>query len=155
MTITFQPMDEEQFNAYYALKLHAYANEHVKAGNWHEGEALEKAEKQFKQLLPDGLETRDHNLFVIMHENESIGELWLYVKQSDQYKQAFIYDVELDENQRGKGYGTLTMTALEEYAKSQGISQIGLHVFAHNERALRLYQKMGYETKSYRMSKTI
>ncbi|SFD40565.1 Protein N-acetyltransferase, RimJ/RimL family [Lentibacillus persicus] len=155
MTITFQPMDEEQFNAYYATKLHAYAREHVKAGNWDKGEALEKAEKQFKLLLPEGVETEDHHLFIIKNDDESIGTIWLYVKQTGQDKQAFIYDVELDENQRGKGYGTRTMAALEEYAKSQSISRIGLHVFAHNERALKLYQKMGYETKSYQMSKTI
>lgn len=155
MTITFEPMSEERFNTYYETKLQDYADEHVKAGNWHEADALENAQHQFKQLLPDGLKTKDHNLLTIMSDHEAVGILWLFVKHNEEDKQAFIYDIELDENQRGKGYGNLTMASLEKYAKSEGISRIGLHVFAHNERAFALYQKMGYEIKSYNMSKKI
>ncbi|WP_164669798.1 GNAT family N-acetyltransferase [Virgibacillus doumboii] len=155
MTVTFTPMSEERFNQYLEVKLEDYANEHVKAGNWNEENALENARNQFDLLLPDGLETENQRLFTVMDGDESVGILWIHVKSHENDKQAFIYDIELDENQRGKGFGTATMTHLEEYAKEEGISQIGLHVFAHNKPALALYEKMGYESISYNMAKKV
>lgn len=107
------------------------------------------------KMLPNGLKTKDHKLWSIMDDHEVIGMLWVYIKSNNRDKQAFIYDIELDDNQQGKGYGKATMTRLEESVRAEGVSQIGLHVFAHNKRALALYQKMGYEAASYNMVKRI
>lgn len=155
MSIKLSRMNEEAFNQYYNIAIQEYANEHVKAGNWGEEEAFDNAKKQFAQLLPDGLETKAHVLFSIMYDNEIIGTLWLNIQSKQHEKHGFIYDIKLDVGQRGKGYGKATMAALEEYAKSENINQISLHVFAHNERAVALYEKMGYEAKSYNMSKKL
>ncbi len=155
MTVKLARMNEEAFNQYYNSAIHEYANEHVKAGNWSEEEAFDKAKKQFEQLLPDGLETNAHVLFSIMYGNETIGTLWLNIKSKEHEKHGFIFDIKLDDDQRGKGYGKATMIALEEYAKSENINQISLHVFTHNERAVALYEKMGYKAKSYNMSKRL
>lgn len=155
MAITFAPMSEKRFNQYLEVKLEDYANEHVKAGNWSRENALENAKKQFDQLLPEGLHTKDQKLSTVMDGDEAVGILWLHVKSNENDKRAFIYDIELDENQRGKGYGTATMAHLEAYAKEEGITQIGLHVFAHNKSALALYQKMGFEAAGYNMTKEI
>ncbi|WP_010097519.1 GNAT family N-acetyltransferase [Ornithinibacillus scapharcae] len=85
----------------------------------------------------------------------NIGILWVYIQDKNQEKQAYIYDIELDEDQRGKGLGKATMLALEEYAKSENIKQIRLHVFAHNQRAIALYKKMGYEMTNHQMLKRL
>ncbi|MEN1969063.1 GNAT family N-acetyltransferase [Lentibacillus sp. N15] len=155
MTVKLLPMNKETFKQYYQHHLKEYANEHVKAGNWEEDEAIKKAQDEFNQLLPEGLATKDHVLFSVLHEEEQIGNLWLHIRIKNQEKQIFIYDIELDEKQRGKGLGKATMEALDDYAKSEGIKQIRLHVFAHNKRAMALYKKMGYEMTDYHMQKRL
>lgn len=153
MTVKLTPMDEKTFKEYYEQSLEDYAYEHVKAGNWKEDGALEKAKEQFKQLLPYGLATNEHFLFSILHDHNPIGILWLHIRSMGQQKQAFIFDIKLEEDQRGKGSGKETMNALDEYAKAEGITQVRLHVFAHNERAIALYKNMGYEMTDHHMLK--
>ena len=45
----------------------------------------------------------------------------------------------------GRGVGTSLFSELEDWAKRNGIRRLELTVMAHNDRALRLYRKMGYE----------
>ena len=155
MLIKLKPMNEETFNQYYNYSLKEYANEHVKAGNWKEDDAEQKAREQFEQLLPDGLATKEHVLFSVLHDEKPIGILWLHIQSNKEEKQAFIYDIELYDSERGKGLGSATMAALDEYAKSESIKQIRLHVFAHNQRAIALYEKMGYEMTDHQMLKRL
>ncbi|KGX84405.1 GNAT family N-acetyltransferase [Pontibacillus marinus] len=156
MSVTLKPMTQEQFERYYEKSIEEYAAEHVKAGNWSEEEALPNARKQFQQLLPDGLETENQVLFTIVNEEDkSIGILWLNITEKQDEKHSFIYDIKLDEEQQGKGYGKASMNVLEDYVKEQGISQIGLHVFAHNKRAVALYEKVGFEMTDHVMKKRI
>lgn len=155
MSVHLVAMDEKTFGDYYQKSIKEYANEHVKAGNWQENEAFQNAQKEFEQLLPDGRNTKGHVLLSVMHEGETIGTLWLNIRMRNQEKQVFIYDIKLDEAQRGKGLGKRTMEALDEYAKSLGVQQIRLHVFGHNQRAKSLYDKMGYEVTDYHMQKKL
>ena len=67
----------------------------------------------------------------------------------------FIYDIVLDEAQRGKGYGKQTMLALEVFAKELRLKTIGLHVFANNRAAMKLYRGLGYEVTSQNMTKKL
>ncbi len=155
MTINLRPMNEETFKSYYQTSLEDYAEQHVIAGNWKEEDACLMAKNQFEELLPNGLHTNEHILFSIYEEEEKIGILWLHVYTNDGVKQMFIYDIKLDEDQRGNGYGTDTMKALDDYAKSEKVKQIRLHVFAHNKRAISLYKKVGYEVAGHYMRKTL
>lgn len=156
MAITLVPMTEEQFKDYYTTSLKDYANEHVKAGNWLESEAQQKAEEQFHQLLPEGLQTKQNYLFTLQEDQEGhVGILWIFEDTNNKEKAAFIYDVELKESMRGKGLGKETMKAVDEFSKNKDIKQVRLHVFAHNERAISLYKSMGYETTDYYMAKRI
>jgi RimJ/RimL family protein N-acetyltransferase len=160
MAISLRPMTEKIFNDYYNTSLKDYAQEHVKAGNWHEDEAEQKAEEQFKRLLPNGLASENHFLFSICDDkkwgdNGIVGVLWLHFMTKNKDKRAFIYDFEINEQERGKGLGKKTMNVIDEFCKREGAKHISLHVFAHNERAIALYKKMGYDTTDYYMSKQI
>lgn len=155
MAVKLTPMDEKIFKDYYEQSMKDYAYEHVKAGNWKEEEAMQKAKEQFEQLLPNGLATKNHYLFSVLAYGEAIGSLWLYVTATEHEKKAFIYDVELEKDQRGKGYGKETMRVLDAYAEAENISQIRLHVFAHNERAIALYNQTGFEMTGHHMLKKL
>lgn len=56
----------------------------------------------------------------------------------------FIFDLEIDERHRRKGYATAAMLALEEKARSWGLARLGLHVFANNAAATSLYESLGF-----------
>ena len=46
---------------------------------------------------------------------------------------------------RGKGIGAQAMQHLEDEIRNAGLPRIELGVFEYNERAIRLYKKMGYQ----------
>jgi RimJ/RimL family protein N-acetyltransferase len=53
-------------------------------------------------------------------------------------------------DQRRKGIGRALLAAAEEWARRVGIRKIELHVFPHNEAALALYARAGYQQEGYR-----
>ncbi len=53
--------------------------------------------------------------------------------------------------QRGQGIGRSLLLAAEAWARSVGISKLELHVFPHNEQAIRLYERLGYLREGYRV----
>ncbi len=91
------PMNEEQFAVWRTRLVKEYAEEKVKAGNWSPERALELSEEENRNLLPDGLATKDHRLFSIEESNlgEQVGVLWLAVKDWGAGPLAFVYDLEI------------------------------------------------------------
>ncbi|MBX3066067.1 MAG: GNAT family N-acetyltransferase [Anaerolineae bacterium] len=146
-------MTESDFQSRLDFMITDYAQENVKAGYWTEEEAQQKSSETFQRLLPDGTATANHYLYTIRdgETKESVGLLWLFAQGS----KGFIYDIMIDEDQRRRGYGEAAMLALEAEGQKIGVTQIGLHVFAHNPAALKLYQKIGYQFKSYNMVKDL
>jgi RimJ/RimL family protein N-acetyltransferase len=51
---------------------------------------------------------------------------------------------------RRKGIGRALMETAVEWARDAGISKLELHVFPHNEVAIKLYEQFGYEREGYR-----
>lgn len=153
--ITLIPMTEAEFETYLEKNVPRYAAENVRAGYWSEEEALERSREAYQNLLPQGLHTENNYLFIIQVKDngERIGVLWL--KHESPRKHGFVFDIALDENQRGKGYGKQAMLALEEFAKGLGLETIGLHVYAHNTVAMKLYAGLSYEVTSQNMVKRL
>jgi ribosomal protein S18 acetylase RimI-like enzyme len=148
-------MTDTEFAAFRARAVHDYAIEKVAAGEWLEehGEAL--AEEQTATLLPDGKST--DGMFIVMAEVEEIGPVgyaWLALK-CPEAAIAWIYDIAIDEEHRGKGYGRALLNGLEEVAREHGLESIALNVFAGNDYARRLYERAGYKPTSIHMSKRL
>ncbi|HEY4553157.1 MAG TPA: GNAT family N-acetyltransferase [Bacillaceae bacterium] len=51
------------------------------------------------------------------------------------------------EEYRGKGIGKRMLTEAFHWGKSAGLTRLGLTVIKHNERAVRLYEKMGFQVE--------
>jgi RimJ/RimL family protein N-acetyltransferase len=149
------PMTESEYEAYLEKTIPEYAADKARAGDWSEGEALERSRQSYAELLPQGVRTENNYLFRIQLEEsgEGIGMVWMKHEAPRPY--GFIFDIMLNEAQRGKGYGKQAMLALDEFAKSLGLERIGLHVFAHNPIAMNLYKKLGYELTSQNMVKKL
>jgi RimJ/RimL family protein N-acetyltransferase len=51
---------------------------------------------------------------------------------------------------RRQGVGTALLEAAVVWARTVGVSKLELHVFPHNEAAIALYEKFGFEREGYR-----
>ena len=91
-----------------------------------------------------------HNQFYLIYLDEQlIGELSYQVDPGHLYKKeissAWIGITIGEREGQGKGIGFLAMQYLEEQIKQQGLKRIELGVFEFNTRAVKLYQKLGYQ----------
>lgn len=154
-TIKLVKMSEKEYMLFRSRSISDYAADKVESGAWNATEAALRSEEEFNQSLPDGIETKDAFLFTIQDqtENTSVGYVWFNLMERNGSRFAFIMDILIFEKYQGRGYGKETMAALDDEVRKLGLKQISLHVFGHNERAFRLYQKMGYEVTDIQMTK--
>ncbi|MCI0712244.1 MAG: GNAT family N-acetyltransferase [Chloroflexi bacterium] len=155
-SLTLQSMTPEHFDTYLEALIVDYGQEKLKAGNFSEETWLEESRAEVMQLVPQKLETPGHFVFTLHNpDGEVVGHLWISRRPMGDDEGFWIYDIEVKEAHRRKGYGTQALLALEAFTKSEGLDRIGLHVFGHNSGARTLYEKMGYDTKLLVMKKTL
>lgn len=56
---------------------------------------------------------------------------------------------------RGKGVNQKIIEALEQWALSQGVTEMRLEVYADNASAVRAYEKLGFSTSILKMRKSL
>jgi ribosomal protein S18 acetylase RimI-like enzyme len=147
-------MTEAEYQVFLEQSVVGYAEEKVTAGTWSAEEALDKSRAEFDQLLPDGLASPDNNLFTSrdLVSGEGVAVLWFVLRDKAGRTEAFIYEIEVGEQYRGRGYGRATMLACAEEARRLGADTVGLHVFGHNATARGLYTSLGYAETDVIMS---
>jgi ribosomal protein S18 acetylase RimI-like enzyme len=150
--IKLDKMNASEYQQYIRVAISNYAEEHVKAGNWNEQEAISKATAEYERLLPEGENTVNNHLFTIRDEDKEVGIIWLAEHPNDK---GFIFDINISEGNQGRGYGKQAMIEIEKVAKELGLKSIGLHVFGHNQVARGLYEKLGYIETDIIMDKKI
>jgi ribosomal protein S18 acetylase RimI-like enzyme len=102
---------------------------------------LEQAEK----TLIDWIES-DNELFIIKHKSELAGFVYISYRGDNV---AWIEDIYVDEKKRNMGIATSAIKKAEEIIKSKpGYTAICFDVVPRNEKALRLYHKLGYDSLS-------
>ena len=151
------PMTVPEFQAYLEDDIERYAQERIRAGDWHPSEALQKSREEHQQMLPDGVTTKNHHLFCIEDEvvGSKIGVIWFAIYDEQLQPLAFVYDFLIYEEFQRRGYGRQAMQAVETKAKEFGVDKIALHVFAHNHIARALYEKTGFGITGIYMTKTL
>jgi ribosomal protein S18 acetylase RimI-like enzyme len=152
--IALDPMTDDEFTAWLEPMIRDYAAQHVASGNWAPEDALELARTQTRSLLPDGARTKEHYLYTTRDAatGEAVGILWVNVRTKAGRTEAFIYDIVVNEDRRGRGYGRATMLACVERSRELGASSLGLHVFGDNTVARSLYTSLGFVETNVHMS---
>ncbi|MER5890723.1 GNAT family N-acetyltransferase [Streptomyces sp. NPDC001941] len=121
-----------------------------------EAQARAKAEASMRENLPLGLDTPDTDISVALHEGALAGYLWTGVRDLEPGRRGgFVYDIEVTEALRGRGFGRTLMLLAEHRALRAGTDRLGLHVFAGNAPALGLYASLGYATTHVNSFKTL
>jgi GNAT superfamily N-acetyltransferase len=140
-----EPMDDATYDAWREASQRNYASEKVKAGNWKAEDAERLSREAFDQLLPGGRETPGHEIRTMRNEHgEKVGHAWFTIEDREPGPVVFIYDIEVDEAHRRRGYGRLALAEIDDYARQQGCIGVMLHVFGYNEPARQLYRSAGY-----------
>jgi GNAT superfamily N-acetyltransferase len=137
--VELREMTVEEFDEFYANLVRDYADELHAAGLSREA-ADEQSRTQSAQLIPDGVESVGQEFFTAWVGEERVGHFWV----STERPMAFVYDIVVREEQRRKGYGEAIMNAGAIWSRDHGHFALGLNVFAHNQGARALYDKLGY-----------
>ncbi len=152
-TVTLHPMTEEEYTTFSATLWEDFAQTVANNTGTTLEEASAEAARQHKDLLPQEYHTPGHKFWRVLNEaGEPVGDLWVHIRGNGR---AFIYDIEMLPDQRGKGYGEATMRALEDALKPEGVTEISLNVFGDNAVAMNLYKKLGYLVVATGMRKPI
>jgi ribosomal protein S18 acetylase RimI-like enzyme len=154
--ILLRKMTETEFKSFLEYSVPEYAHEKMKGEGMSEEAATKLAEDSFAELLPNGLQSENQFLFsIVENDGASMGSLWFARKQNGAKSYAYIYDIVLNPEARGKGFGKKAMELLETEVKRQGLMSIGLHVFGHNSTAIKLYETSGYRVTNQIMVKDL
>jgi ribosomal protein S18 acetylase RimI-like enzyme len=91
----------------------------------------------------------------IISQSSPIACLWMgnAIDQVTSSRYAHIFLLYVIPEYRHQGIAKQLITQAETWAKKRGDTQIGLQVFQENIPALKLYQKVGYQTQSLTMVK--
>jgi ribosomal protein S18 acetylase RimI-like enzyme len=153
--LNLRPMTAAVFETYRVQLIPAYAAEHVRAGDWTAGQAETLAARQIDDLLPEGPGTQGMLLLTAETPGgEPAGLVWVALDRP-RPGEAWIYDIEVNPEHRGKGYGRALLLAAEREAAKHGSTAIGLNVFGANTVARSLYESAGYQITSMNMRKEL
>ena len=143
-------MEDEEFVAWLPLLRDDYARDLIRDYGMSADEARTQAVAEI-----DGHRSAAHSVFVIQVERESVGHLWLVERRDAREPTLVVYDIDVDEPYRGRGYGKAAMVFAEEQARRRGLTRIALHVGARNDVARNLYRSLGFRENEVAMSKAI
>lgn len=155
--INLRDMRVEEYPAYCDYFIADYGQE-IALNYGHSIEvATDLAHQALIRSFPKGLDSNEHDLMCIeidlADSLKVIGYLWHSIKSSD--GSTFIYDFYIADEYRCKGYGKKAISQLERLLVSADINQMKLRVAYQNQRALALYQEVGFTISGYNMSKKL
>jgi ribosomal protein S18 acetylase RimI-like enzyme len=126
----------------------------VNGGQTHEA-ALQKSDDDMAAVLPEGIDTPGHAIFVVEADGAAVGRLWLAERPSGGRRVLFVYSLSIDAEARGHGHGRAAMRLAEDEARARGIGRLELNVFGGNGVARGLYRSLGYVETSVQMAKEL
>jgi ribosomal protein S18 acetylase RimI-like enzyme len=149
-------MTKDEIATFISIDMENYVDDRVTAGESPE-EARRVAGSQMAILFPNGSPAPGQLLYqVIDDEDAVVGFLWIGPPMSEEPGAKYwVWNVEIEESYRGQGLGRAAMALAEDAARAHGATELGLSVFGHNPVARRLYESMGYVTKTVQMRKSL
>ena len=154
-SVRLRPITAAEFPAFVAASKEGYAEGIELHGGQTREAALQKAEADFPAVLPMGLDTPGHFIFAVEADDVAVGRLWLAEREMAGRRVLYVYDISINPEHQGRGYGRAAMRLAEDEARSRGIDRIDLNVFGGNDVARRLYRSLGYVETAAQMRKDL
>ena len=155
--IRTRPMTSVEFDSLRERLVREYAAEHVAAGNWDPEVAEARAAEETDRLLPQGVDTPGVRILMAeTPDGDAVGFLWLALeRQPGMGGGAWIYDIEIFPEHRGRGFGRALLAAADSEAAAHGVDSVGLNVFGSNMIARTLYESAGYRISAMQLQKRL
>ena len=149
-------MSQDDFPGFLGVAAETYAEGAEQSGEMTYAQAKVRAGRDLHALLPDGPDTPAMLLRTLVVGAETVGHIWLGVRGPEGGRYGWVWDVHVDRDHRGHGYAAAAMRLIEDEAASAlGVSEVRLNVFATNEPAVRLYDRLGFAVTSQVMRKPV
>lgn len=149
--VSLRPLHEDEFNAWDEAQRAEYEQQLVAFAGLTPEAARAKTEHDVTSVLPDGLTSPDVWVWAVEHDGRRVGTVFVGIRREG----AWLYDITISEDERGRGYGRAAMLALEDAVRALGHESIGLNVWGGNETARGLYRSLGYVEQSVQMRKQL
>ncbi len=109
----------------------------------------------YRKLLLKSVSMSPDYVKVAEDNGNVIGYVWFRVIDSSVGMFGRFEHIFVDKSWRGKGVGRMLMESAEDFFRKSGIKTVKLTVTTTNEDAMKLYEKLGYMTKRYKMEKDL
>lgn len=119
--------------------------------------AREESRQSTVDSFPDGRVAPDEQIWVAEDATRArVGVLWLAHREPGTPKEhAWIYDIEVDEDRRGEGWGRKLLALAEAETRALGLTSLRLNVFGKNRVARELYRTQGFSESRVTMVKDV
>jgi ribosomal protein S18 acetylase RimI-like enzyme len=148
-------MTADGLSSWAASSRAGFAQQQVASGSMPAPEATEYAQRAFDALLPQGVNSPGQHLWDVQWGDDRVGHVWVQISSHSDGLDAFVFDVDLRPESRGRGLGRAAMLAAESEVRRMGVRRVRLNVFGHNVAALRLYDGLGYRPVATMLSKDL
>ena len=149
--LRLRPLRDDEFAAWDEAHRREYARGLVEQAGLPPEEAHAKVARDVPSILPDGLATENARIWAAEADGKRVGTVFLGVRDGG----AWLYDITIEADERGRGYGRAAMLALEDEVRALGFDVLTLNVWGGNEVARGLYRSLGYAETSVHMRKPI
>ena len=155
MSVVLRPMRNDEFPAYFEHAIVSYAADMVENAGFSLEAARSKSVADNEALFSNGLDTPGIVVLIVESDGEPVGNVVFGCRERHGRRQAFLYDIKIKPEHRGRGVGRRAMALLQEEARALGLERIELNVFGGNEVARGLYRSLGYQETFVTMAKDI
>lgn len=153
--VTLRPMTDAEFPAWRETAIQHHAAQVSRATGKDVDAATDDSRALLAKVLPSGPATAQMHFFVVLDDAQrEVGWLWLGASPQDP-EAGFVFDIIIDANVRGRGYGRAAMRAAEQFFEAQGKSSVALDVAGGNDAARTLYESIGYRPVMTSMTKSL
>ncbi len=149
--VRLRRLREDEFAGWDAAHRQQYARGLVEHARLSPEDAAAKVARDIPAILPHGLATEGAHVWAVEADGRAVGTVFLGVRDGA----AWLYDITIDEAERGRGLGRAAMLALEAEVRALGHDRVALNVWGGNDVARGLYRSLGYAEDSVHMSKRL
>ena len=149
--IALRPLREDEYADWDAAHRAEYAHGLISHVGMSREDAEAKVERDVAGVLPNGLATPGTRLWAVEDDGRKVGAIFVGIRDAG----AWLYDITIDEDERGRGYGRAAMVALEDAVRTLGHDTIALNVWGANDVARGLYASLGWAEESVHMRKRL
>ena len=155
--LRLRPMTPDELPVYMALIEQRYAAELQGSTGSSAATAAEEAREAMSGLFADGVLADGQQVWMAVDAaGARVGVLWLaHRRPGTSHEHAWIYDIEVDADRRGAGWGRKLLALAEEQTRALGLTSLQLNVFGENAVARQLYRTQGFAESRVTMIKDV